>query len=156
MNAAPMPTPMPTPAPTPTPTSPSRLGSESVTPFSGGAIRVVVDPAHEPERSEPQEPRYVFSYRVRITNEAPADGPRVQLLTRRWLIVDAHGRSEEVSGEGVVGRFPELGPGESFEYASWAPLRTSWGTMEGAYRFRLEGGEVFSATVARFYLAAEE
>lgn len=136
-------------------TSPSRLGSEAVTPFSGGAIRIVVDPAFEPEHSDPREPRYVFSYRIRITNESAAEGPRVQLLTRQWLIVDSLGRGEEVTGEGVVGRQPELGPGESFEYASWAPLRTEWGTMEGTYRFRLETGEVISARVARFYLAAE-
>ena len=135
--------------------APSRLGSEAVTPFAGGAIRVTVDPAYEPEQSDPREPRYIFSYRIRISNEAPLDGPRVQLLTRRWLIVDSLGRSEEVTGEGVVGRTPELGPGESFEYASWAPLRTRWGTMEGAYRFRIDGGEVFAATVARFFLAAE-
>jgi ApaG protein len=139
-----------------TPTIPSRLGSECVTPYAGGAIRIAVDPAYEPDRSDPCEPRYIFSYRIRITNEAPPDGPRVYLLTRRWLIVDSLGRQEEVSGEGVVGHLPELGPGETFEYSSWAPLRTPWGTMEGAYRFRIESGEVFSAAVARFYLAAEQ
>ncbi|MFG0285744.1 MAG: Co2+/Mg2+ efflux protein ApaG [Phycisphaerales bacterium JB039] len=138
-----------------TPPTPTRLGSEAVTAYEGGAIRIVVEPAFEPAHSDPAEPRYIFSYHIRITNEAPADGARVQLLTRRWLIVDALGRDEEVTGEGVVGRLPELGPGESFEYSSWAPLRTSWGTMEGSYRFRKATGEVFTADIARFYLAAE-
>jgi ApaG protein len=150
---------MPDGATTPAPTSRSRLGSDTVTRYSGGgAVRVTVEPAFEPERSDPGEPRFTFSYRVRITNEAPENGgggPRVQLLTRRWLIVDSLGRAEEVTGEGVVGRLPELGPGESFEYASWAPLRTPWGTMEGSYRFRIDSGEVFTAAVGRFYLAAE-
>lgn len=145
---------MPDGATTPAP-SRSRLGSETVTPYSGGSVRVTVEPAWEPDRSDPGEPRYIFSYRVRITNEAPEGGPRVQLLTRRWLIVDSLGRAEEVTGEGVVGRLPELAPGESFEYASWAPLRTAWGTMEGAYRFRIDTGQTFSAAVGRFYLAAE-
>lgn len=133
----------------------SRLGSEAVTPYEGGAVRITVDPSFEPEHSDPAEPRYVFSYRIRISNEAAPDGPRVQLLTRRWIIVDAHGRADEVTGEGVLGRTPDLAPGESFEYASWAPLRTRWGTMEGAYRFRKDTGEVFAAEIARFYLAAE-
>ena len=138
----------------PPPTS-TRLGSEAVTAYDGGAVRITVEPAFEPAHSDPAEPRYIFSYKIRITNEAQPDGPSVQLLTRRWLIVDSLGRDEEVTGEGVVGRLPELGPGESFEYASWAPLRTAWGTMEGSYRFRKATGEVFNADIARFYLAAE-
>lgn len=143
--------PTPTP-PTPAPSIPSRrgipacIGSEAVT----RAIRVLVDPSFVPEQSDPVERKYLFNYRIRIVNE----GERaVQLIGRHWVIVDAHGRSEEVTGEGVVGRQPALQPGQTFTYESFCPLMTHWGTMEGTYQFRdLASGELFNVEVKRFHL----
>jgi ApaG protein len=37
----------------------------------------------------------------------------------------------------VVGQQPVLEPGQAFEYASFCPLGTPWGTMEGSYRMRV-------------------
>jgi ApaG protein len=53
-----------------------------------------------------------------------------------------------------VGKQPVLAPGETFEYTSYCPLRTEWGTMEGHFRFTVEGGEGehFEAKVGRFYM----
>ncbi|MCP3914050.1 MAG: Co2+/Mg2+ efflux protein ApaG [bacterium] len=102
-----------------------------------------------PEESEPEESRYYYVYRIRITNEGTE---HAKLLSRNWLILDAHNRSEEVVGEGVVGKQPDLGPGELFEYTSFCPLRTEWGTMEGTYTFRRPDGEEFEATIGRFFL----
>lgn len=123
------------------------LGSEAVT----AGIRVAVTPAYAPERSDPSAPEHVFSYRIRISNEG-ADP--VQLLSRRWLIVDALGRRHEVEGEGVIGQQPRIEPGQAFEYESWCPLRTVWGTMEGFYVMTRDDGTTFEARVARFYLAS--
>lgn len=122
------------------------LGSESLT----RGVRVLVDPAFAPEQSDPHERRYIFSYRIRITNEGEG---AVQLISRHWIIVDAHGRREEVAGEGVIGRQPALQPGQAFTYQSFCPLPTHWGTMEGTYQFRdLGTGELFNAVVKRFHL----
>jgi ApaG protein len=52
----------------------------------------------------------------------------------------------------VVGKQPILAPGESFEYRSYCPLRTAWGTMEGSYAFADPAGEGFEASVGRFFL----
>ena len=68
-------------------------------------IRVEVDSHFVPERSDPRTGRWFFSYRVRITNEGTRT---VQLLSRRWLIIDAHGQVEEITGPGVVGEQPVL------------------------------------------------
>ena len=70
--------------------------------------------------------------RCEISNEGTV---AAQLRSRHWIITDANGHVEEVKGEGVVGETPRLGPGERFEYRSWAMLRTPFGTMRGSYTF---------------------
>lgn len=116
-------------------------------------VRVSVTPAYLPEHSDPLDKRFVFAYRIRITNESER---WVKLLSRRWVIVDSLGESQEVTGEGVIGAQPELEPGQSFEYSSYCPLTTPWGTMEGQYTMRRDDGSTFLATIARFFLVAEE
>ena len=99
--------------------------------------------------SEPEQGRFFYAYKVRITNEGERSA---KLISRRWLILDANNYSEEVVGEGVVGKQPNLAPGESFEYQSYCSLRTEWGTMEGSYAFLGDGGVTFEAEVGRFFL----
>ena len=70
----------------------------------------------------------------------------------RDVIVDADGVRHEVQGMGVVGHHPDLKPGERFEYSSFCPLNTSWGTMEGSYVMEREDGSVFDARIKRFFL----
>ena len=112
-------------------------------------IRVEVYPEFIPEQSIPSESKYVFAYKVVITNEGDT---RAKLLSRRWIIINADGDREDVDGPGVVGYTPELEPGESFEYTSFCPLNTNWGTMEGSFRMVRDSGEQFDAAIARFYL----
>ena len=112
-------------------------------------IRVEVQAHYVPERSEPSHGRWFFAYRVRITNQG---GERVQLLTRHWIITDAMGQVEEVRGPGVVGEQPVLDPGESFEYTSFCPLPTAFGTMQGTYQMVTSSGGAFDAEIAQFSL----
>lgn len=126
-----------------------RLDSEAIT----DGVRVSVTPSYLPEHSDPLERRFVFAYRIRIVNQSER---WVKLLSRRWVIVDSHGESQEFTGEGVIGAQPELEPGQSFEYSSYCPLATPWGTMEGEYTMRRDDGSTFLATIARFFLVAEE
>lgn len=116
-------------------------------------IRVAASPMFLPDQSDPTARRFLFAYRIRITNEGQQD---VRLMSRRWIIVNAHGQRDEVEGEGVIGQQPHLAPGESFEYSSYCPLNTSWGTMEGAYSFEAGDAEPFEAQIARFYLVTPE
>ena len=55
-------------------------------------------------------------------------------------------------GEGVVGKQPKLAPGESFEYTSWAMLKTPFGTMRGAYFFARPDGKGFEGKIGEFAL----
>lgn len=124
-----------------------------------GGVRVEVRPRYVPSHSitDPgpgENPRYVFAYRIRITNESDC---RVQLLSRHWVIVDADGERHEVEGDGVVGQQPRLDPGAAFEYESFCPLQTPWGTMEGSFRMKVqsgpENGRFIEVGISRFYLA---
>ena len=45
--------------------------------------------------------------------------------------------------------------GEQFEYASYCPLETQWGTMEGTFLMEREDGETFEVQIGRFYLIAQ-
>lgn len=112
-------------------------------------IRVTVKPAYWPERSLPENGQFAFMYTVEIANVGSAPA---QLRTRHWIITDANGRVEEVKGEGVVGKQPKLGPGEKFEYTSWAMLRTPFGSMRGTYAMVRPDGTRFEAKIAEFAL----
>jgi len=113
-------------------------------------IRIRVESAYVSERSDPLSGEWFFSYRIRIANESDE---AVQLLQRHWVITDAHGHIEEVRGPGVVGKQPVLAPGAVFEYTSFCPLRTSFGTMHGSYIMASENGDSFDAEIAPFSLA---
>ena len=126
----------------------AKHGSDTVT----GGIRVTVRPSYMELQSSPDDKRFLFSYSVTIRNEGDA---RVRLATRRWRIVDADGEERIVEGPGVIGQHPELSPGDSFEYSSFCPLLTPWGTMEGHFTFEREGTR-FDAQVGRFYLVSRD
>jgi ApaG protein len=113
--------------------------------------RVEVEPKFLPMESDTSANRYVFAYKIRITNQ---DGPVATLRRRAWKIVDAVGREERVEGDGVVGHQPLLAPGESFVYSSYCPLATAWGTMEGAFTMELEDESTFEIGVGRFFLVS--
>lgn len=112
-------------------------------------VRVTVKAAFWPERSSPDNNQWAFTYAVTVKNE----GTRTATLrARHWVITDANGRVEEVRGEGVVGKQPRLEGGESFEYTSWAMLRTPFGTMRGEYVMERIDGSRFEAKIGEFVL----
>ena len=112
-------------------------------------IRVSVTSAFRPDRSEPGQGRWLFSYTVRLANEGDV---AAQLVSRRWVITDANGDRQEVVGEGVVGQQPHLAPGEQFEYTSFCILKTPHGSMRGTYRMVRADGSTFDARIAPFAL----
>jgi ApaG protein len=124
----------------------SEIGtSEAVT----RGVRVRVECRFVPERSRPLQGYWFFAYTIQIANEGPET---VQLISRHWIITDSRGKLQEVRGPGVVGQQPRLEPGTSFEYTSFCPLETSFGTMHGTYRMETDAGEPFDAEIAPFAL----
>jgi ApaG protein len=113
-------------------------------------IRIEVEASYISERSEPERSRYFFSYDVRISNVGTE---AAQLVSRRWVITDGEGAVQVVEGPGVAGEQPLIAPGSSFEYTSFCPLPTPYGTMHGSYKMVCPGGDTFEATIAPFTLA---
>ena len=112
------------------------------------SIHVATD--YVDEQSEPDAGRYVFAYTITISNDG--DVP-ARLLSRHWVITDANGKVQEVSGDGVVGEQPHLNPGEEFQYSSGAVLETPVGAMQGLYRMEADDGFNFEAPIPPFTLA---
>jgi ApaG protein len=115
-------------------------------------FQVGVTSQYVADQSDPSDDVYAFSYTITVSNTGTTPA---QLISRHWIIVDAHGHTEEVKGLGVVGHQPLLKPGESFQYSSGCRLRTPTGTMHGSYFCVAEDGERFDVPIDLFVLEAD-
>ena len=113
-------------------------------------IKVNVEVTYLPEQSNLVSSQYAYAYTITITNNGETGA---QLRTRRWLIQDESGETEEVIGEGVIGQQPHLSPGESFKYSSGAVISTETGTMKGSYGMISDQGQRFDAVIPEFTLS---
>lgn len=113
-------------------------------------INIQVETDFIDEQSSHQDNHYVFAYTITIENSG---FNAAKLLTREWVIKDSNGKTEEISGDGVVGEQPIIRPGETFTYTSGAILETDVGTMEGSYQMLSETGDTFDANIPPFVLS---
>ncbi|MBY3186209.1 Co2+/Mg2+ efflux protein ApaG [Rhizobium sp. 25PS6] len=112
-------------------------------------IEVVVEPFYLEEQSDPEDDRYVWGYRIVISNNSSI---AVRLVNRYWNITDQNGQVDEVTGPGVVGEQPRLSPGDTYEYSSGCPLDTPSGLMFGHYQMETDEGEMFDVDIPAFSL----
>ncbi len=114
---------------------------------------VTIDPTpfYLADQSDPARGLHTFAYHINIINTGDV---AVQLLSRHWIIVDGNGHTEEVRGEGVIGKQPTLAPGESFQYTSGTHFKTPVGTMHGSYEFLAADGTRFTVPIPRFTCSA--
>lgn len=105
-----------------------------------------VDPV--PANDAPPHRPHKFSYHITIHNKSL----RIVTITgRKWVLTNARGHKLVVQGDGVVGQFPRLTPGDSFRYNSYH-LVDSTSTAEGAYTARDEDGENLLIRIPGFQL----
>ncbi|MFQ3224699.1 MAG: ApaG protein [Lentimonas sp.] len=83
---------------------------------------------HDSETQDSDAP-HAFIYFITIANLSSST---VTLNGRRWVIKGADGHHNVFEGQGIVGKFPKLAPGESFSYNSH---HTATGncTVEGSF-----------------------
>ncbi|KQR77856.1 Co2+/Mg2+ efflux protein ApaG [Rhizobium sp. Leaf384] len=112
-------------------------------------IEVTVEPYYLEDQSDPEDGRYVWGYRILISNRSTKT---VRLMTRYWHITDESGQVDEVNGPGVIGEQPILNPGDTFEYSSGCPLDTPSGVMFGHYSMETPDGETFTVDIPAFSL----
>ncbi len=114
------------------------------------AVKVSTETQYIAEQSDEAKDRFVFAYTVTIRNSGTLPA---QLISRHWIITDAHNQVQEVRGLGVVGAQPLLKPGEHFAYTSGTALATPVGTMSGSYQMVAEDGTQFDAPIPEFTLS---
>ncbi len=113
-------------------------------------IDVTAETFYIADQSEPESNRYVFAYTITISNTGEASA---RLTHRHWHITDANGKTEDVHGEGVIGKQPHLKPGDRFEYSSGTIIETPVGAMQGYYDMACDDGSHFKATINPFTLS---
>ncbi|XP_062182642.1 F-box protein SKIP16-like [Phragmites australis] len=132
-------------------------------------VKVRASAVFVPEHPGSGEPRgrYMYSYSIRLSvPEACMLGgvyySSCQLYSRHWIIGSRDGVVSDVHGEGVIGEYPVLSPGqEEFVYESCTPLPKGPGYVEGSFSFvpgklsRPEG-KPFEVSVAPFPLEVPE
>lgn len=111
--------------------------------------KIPVDVVALPEFLGQHEGKFAFAYTMHITNRSEHN---ITLRNRHWIITHADGSVEEVIGEGVIGKTPELAPGKSYSYTSGAVIPTSVGSMRGSYGFVTDEGQSFRAEIPEFTL----
>lgn len=83
-------------------------------------IRVKVNAFFDESKSEPENGKFMFWYKVVIYNEGPE---AVQIVARMWEIEKCKGEKEVVRGSGVMSTQPIIPPGDCFTYQSVCPLK---------------------------------
>ena len=93
-------------------------------------LRVNVDKVvHMPHLEAPPERPHPFVYFITIDNQSDQT---VTIKGRKWVVTDSEGHRVVVEGDGVVGKFPRLAPGEHFSYNSYHVIGSD-SVAEGAF-----------------------
>jgi ApaG protein len=113
-------------------------------------IRVNVRTVYVRDESSPRHQYYMFAYQVEIINESDFG---VQLISREWNITDAYGVKRTVKGHGVVGKTPNIKPGERHRYVSGCHFQSPIGKMQGYYNMiREEDGASLKIEIPPFVM----
>ena len=117
-------------------------------------LRVTVDRVVEyKEAQTPPERPHCFAYFITIHNDSDVT---VTIKARKWVVTNTRGEITAVEGDGVVGEFPEIPPGESFSYNSFHLNDTESAVAEGSYIGLDERGRKVLTRIPRFEMRVEE
>jgi ApaG protein len=112
-------------------------------------LRVLIDKVvYMPTLEAPPERPYPFVYFITIDNQS---SETVTIRGRKWVITDQLGQKIVVEGDGVVGEFPRLRPGERFSYQSYHVIGTD-SVAEGAFIGISDQSVPFVARIPRFQM----
>jgi len=94
-------------------------------------LSVTVDRVvYQSDMVTPEDRPHCFAYFITIRNDSDIT---VTIKGRKWVVNEADGNKTVVEGDGVVGMFPELEPGESFDYPSFHLFSGDWAVATGSY-----------------------
>ena len=101
---------------------------------------------HMPHLEAPVDRPHPFVYFLTIEN---GSAEAVTIKGRKWVVTDLDGGRIVVEGDGVVGKFPRLLPGEKFSYNSYHVIGHD-SVAEGAFIGVTDGGEPVVTRIPRF------
>ena len=111
-------------------------------------LNVVVDRVvYQPDMATPEDRPHCFAYFITIQNDSDIT---VTIKGRKWVVNEADGNKTVVEGDGVVGMFPELAPGESFDYHSFHLFSGGWAAATGSYIGVDENGRSLITRIPEF------
>ena len=111
-------------------------------------IRVTVDKvAYQPGVPTPPDRPHCFVYFISIHNDS--DVP-VTIKARKWVVTADDGERTIVEGDGVVGQFPTIQPGDKFSYNSFHLLGNRSAEAEGSYLGYDDAGARLVAKIPKF------
>jgi ApaG protein len=110
-------------------------------------LRVTIDKiVYMPTLEAPPDRPYPFVYFITIDNQSLET---ITIRGRKWVITDQLGQKIVVEGDGVVGEYPHLRPGERFSYNSYHVIGSD-SVAEGAFIGISEQGTPFIVRIPRF------
>src|ERR1700736_6653135 len=110
-------------------------------------LRVTIDKiVYVPALEAPPDRPYPFVYFITIDNQS---SETVTIRGRKWVITDQAGQKIVVEGDGVVGEFPRLRPGERFSYNSYYVIGLN-SVAEGAFIGLTDEGVAFVVRIPQF------
>ncbi len=111
------------------------------------SLRVHLDQlVYAPDLEAPSDRPHPFVYGITIENESEET---VTIKGRKWVVTDVRGNKVVVEGDGVVGKFPRLAPGERFSYNSYHVIGCD-SIAEGAFIGVNDEGEPVVTRIPRF------
>jgi len=114
-------------------------------------LSVTVDSvAYDASRPAPPDRPHPFVYQISIHNQSTET---VNIFGRKWIVRDAEGGTLVVEGDGVVGQFPKLAPGQSFTYNSYHVIKTD-STATGSFFGSTAVGKPVAAVIPPFEMHA--
>ncbi len=124
------------------------------TPEELSGLQVKIDRVvYMPDAETPPDRPHAFAYFITIQNDS---SETVTVRGRKWVFKNDEGEVTAVEGDGVVGEFPQLEPGEHFSYNSYHINNTMACWAEGAYLAVTEDGRKVITRIPRFEMRVPE
>jgi ApaG protein len=116
-------------------------------------LRVTIDDVvYTPYLEAPPERPHPFIYYITIHN---GSSDTVTIKGRKWVVTDEEGNRIVVEGDGVVGKFPRLEPGEKFSYNSYHVIGRD-SVAEGAFIGISDDGTPVLTRIPKFKMSVPQ
>ena len=112
-----------------------------------GLSVIVERVVHQPEMVTPPDRPHCFAYFITILNGSAV---AVTIKGRKWVVKEEDGNVTAVEGDGVVGQFPLMAPGKSFNYHSFHLFKSRWAAASGSYLGVDENGRAIFTRIPEF------